>query len=137
MNLPEASHCPNCERLARRLAEQDAEIATLKVQLAQALARITQLEQQLAVARKDSSTSSKPPSSDIVKLKKPLPKGRKKRKKGGQPGHDHHPRAGHEARPELGETVPRKRGSVLPFHHDAGHRPDEQPGGASDSLRGH
>jgi septal ring factor EnvC (AmiA/AmiB activator) len=91
MKLPEA--CPNCERLARRLAEQDTEIATLKAQLAQALARITQLEQQLAAARKDSSTSSKPPSSDIVKPKQPLPKGGKKRKKGGQPGHEQHLRS--------------------------------------------
>jgi len=93
MKLPEASHYPNCERLARRLAQQDAEIAMLKAQLAQALARITQVEQQLAAARKDSSTSSKPPSSDIVKPKKPLPKGGKKRKKGGQPGHERHLRS--------------------------------------------
>jgi hypothetical protein len=90
MKLPEA--CPNCERLARCIAQQDAEIATLKAQLAQALARITQLEQQLAVACKDSSTSSKPPSSDIIKPK-PLPKGGKKRKKGGQPGHNQHLRS--------------------------------------------
>jgi len=48
------------------------------------------LQQQLAAARKDSSTSAKPPSSDIVKPKKPLPKGGKKRQKGGQPGHDQH-----------------------------------------------
>ena len=31
------------------------------------LARIAELEAQLAAAKKDSSTSSKPPSSDIVK----------------------------------------------------------------------
>ena len=50
------------------------EVAELKVQLAQALARIAelqqqnaQLQQQLAKARKNSSNSSKPPSSNIVK----------------------------------------------------------------------
>jgi septal ring factor EnvC (AmiA/AmiB activator) len=51
MKLPEATHCPNCERLGRRLAQQDADIATLKAQLAEAIARITQLEQQLAAAQ--------------------------------------------------------------------------------------
>jgi hypothetical protein len=51
------------------------------------------LQQQLAAARKDSSTSSKPPSSDIVKPKKPLSKVGKKRKKGGQPGHEQHLRS--------------------------------------------
>ena len=56
-------------------------------------ARVAQLEAELAKARKDSSTSSKPPSSDIVKPPKtPLSKGGKKRKKGGQPGHPRHER---------------------------------------------
>ena len=56
-------------------------------------ARVAQLEAELAKAKKDSSTSSKPPSSDIVKPPKPPPlKGRKKRKKGGQPGHPRHER---------------------------------------------
>jgi hypothetical protein len=58
-------------------------IATLKAENAR-------LQQQLAAARRDSSTTSKPPSSDIVKPKKPLSKGGKERKKGGQPGHDQH-----------------------------------------------
>ena len=66
MKLRETSECPNCKRLARR-------VATPEKQLAEALERIAQLEQQLAAAKKDSSTSSKPPSSDIVKPKKPLP----------------------------------------------------------------
>ena len=47
-----------------------------------------QLKQQLAAARKDSSTSSKPPSSDIVKPKKPRGKRGKKGRRGGQPGHE-------------------------------------------------
>ena len=82
MKLRETGHCANCELLAKRLARQDAEIAALRAQLTQALARITQLEQQLAAARKDSSTSSKPPSSDMVKPPKPSRKDGKKRRRG-------------------------------------------------------
>jgi transposase len=81
--------CRNCERLAERVAE-------LGKQLATALARIEELERQLAAARKDSSTSSKPPSSDIVKPPRPITKNRKgrgrKRRRGGQPGHARHDR---------------------------------------------
>jgi uncharacterized coiled-coil protein SlyX len=71
MKLRETTVCPNCKRLAEQVARQDAKIADLKAQLAAALQRIAQLEQQLAAACKNSSTSSKPPSSDIVKPKKP------------------------------------------------------------------
>jgi len=55
--------------------------------------RIAALEAELAKAKKNSSNSSKPPSSDIVKPKNPLSKGGKKRKKGGQPGHEQHLRS--------------------------------------------
>lgn len=55
--------------------------------------RIAELEVKLAEARKDSSNSSKPPSSDIVKPPKPKPpKNGKKRSRGGQPGHPRHER---------------------------------------------
>ena len=81
--------CRNCARLAERVAE-------LEKQLAAALARIEELERQLAGARKDSSTSSKPPSSDIVKAPRPADKGsgarKRKRRQGGQPGHNRHER---------------------------------------------
>ena len=53
----------------------------------------TRLEQQLAAARKDSSTSSKAPSSDVVKPKTPLRKRGKKRKWGEQPGNEQHSRS--------------------------------------------
>ena len=49
------------------------------------LDRIEQLEAQIAKMRKDSSNSSKPPSSDIVKPKTTKSKGKKK--PGGQKGH--------------------------------------------------
>jgi len=56
--------------------------------------RIEELETELAKARKTSSNSSKPPSSDIVKPpKSPKLKDKKKRKRGGQPGHPRHERA--------------------------------------------
>jgi transposase len=80
--------CRNCVRLELRLAELERQLAT-------ALARIAELEGQLAAARKNSSTSSKPPSSDIVKPP-PASSGKpgrpRKRRAGGQPGHPRHVR---------------------------------------------
>jgi transposase len=65
----------------------------LQAELTAALEEINRLRQQLAVANKNSATSSKPPSSDIVK---PKPggagEGEPKRKIGGQPGHPKHER---------------------------------------------
>jgi transposase len=56
-------------------------------------ATVARLQAQLAAARKDSSTSSKPPSSDIVKPPKPEPpEGQDRRHIGGQPGHPKHER---------------------------------------------
>lgn len=54
--------------------------------------RIAELEAELAKARKNSSTSSKPPSSDVVKPPKPKSKVKKNGKIGGQPGHPRHER---------------------------------------------
>jgi regulator of replication initiation timing len=172
MKAREAKTTANSKRRAKQFARQDAEIADLKAQRAAALQRIDKLEQenarlrdenmqlkqQLAAARKDSSTSSKTPSSDIVNPKKPRGKGRKKRKRGGQPGHPRH------ERPEfpldmLDETLPYTLdscpdcGGDLLFSRKAdprvvqqveliakplwitGHRTDKQPGRTSDPLR--
>src|SRR5271157_1548554 len=71
--------CPQCAELQKRIAELTA--------------RQEKLEAELARAKKNSSTSSKPPSSDIVKPPKPAPKGKGKRKQGAQPGHPRHQRA--------------------------------------------
>jgi len=72
------------------VARLEKENAKLKDQLAAKDKRISELESQLAKAQKNSRTSSKPPSSDIVK---PKPKsGKGKRKKGGQKGHPKHER---------------------------------------------
>lgn len=72
--------------LQARMVELEKENSDLKKSLAE-------MEIRLARARKDSSTSSKPPSSDIVKPpKEPSPEGDGKRKKGAQPGHPKHDR---------------------------------------------
>jgi len=57
-------------------------------------ARVAALEAELAKAKKHSGNSSKPPSGDIVKppKKKNKPGRPKKRKQGGQPGHQRHVR---------------------------------------------
>jgi len=57
-------------------------------------ARIAELEAEVARLKKNSATSSKPPSSDIVKPPRPPKSGGKrgKRRAGGQPGHARHTR---------------------------------------------
>ena len=68
---------------------KDRQIEELKALVAALTERIAELELELAKARKDSSTSSKPPSSDITKPKpkQKKPGRRKKPRRGGQPGH--------------------------------------------------
>lgn len=64
-------------------------VAKQTAQLERQAARIAELELALAKSKKDSSTSSKPPSSDITKRKpRQAPGRRKKPKRGGQPGHE-------------------------------------------------
>src|ERR1700761_2833023 len=77
--------CANCQRL-------QAEVAALRTRLEALHVLVAQLQAQLAAARKDSSTSSKPPSSDLVKPPKPAPPGADQRQRGGQPGHPKHQR---------------------------------------------
>ena len=57
------------------------------------LERIAALEAELAKAKKNSSNSSKPPSSDLVKPPKPPRKDGQSRQQGGQPGHEQQLRA--------------------------------------------
>src|SRR5918994_3384956 len=78
--------CPNCERL-------QAQVDALRGQLEALQAVVAQLQEQLAAARKGSSTSSKPPSSDLVKPPRPSSATGSKRRQGGQPGHPKHERA--------------------------------------------
>jgi transposase len=68
-----------------------ARCAELEPQFEQLKARVAQLEAELAAAKKNSTNSSKPPSSDIIKPSKKT-KSRKKRRRGGQKGHVKHTR---------------------------------------------
>jgi transposase len=71
--------CPQCELLSAKVTALEAELGRVR--------------QQLAAANKNSATSSKPPSSDIVKPKPPERPDGQKRSIGGQPGHDKHERS--------------------------------------------
>ena len=62
----------------RTIEELRAWVADLTIQLEKQSARIAALELELAKAKKDSTTSSKPPSSDITK---PRPKAKKSSRK--------------------------------------------------------
>ena len=98
MNTPLPNPCLHCR-------EMTAELASLR-------AEIQRVNEQLAAARKNSATSSKPPSSDIVKPKPtPLPDGQK-RMIGGQPGHPMH------------EREPFSAGEITSHHR---HEPDACP----------
>lgn len=75
----------------RRIREKDREILELKLLVAALTKRVAELELALAKAQKDSTTSSKPPSSDITEPKARRTRlGRKKPRQGGQPGHERH-----------------------------------------------
>jgi len=80
------------EELRALVAEQAARLKEQAVRLELMAARIVELELKLAKAQKDSSTSSKPPSSDFVKPKpKSQKRGRRKKpRRGAQPGHKQH-----------------------------------------------
>jgi transposase len=79
--------------MARTFTEDEVR-ELIEAAVAPLRARIAELEREIARLKKNSSTSSKPPSSDIVKPPKPtLPGGkRRKRRRGGQPGHPRHTR---------------------------------------------
>jgi transposase len=84
MNIAGMQPCARCAVLEQQLEIVLARVAELEAKLAR-------LEAELAAAKKNSTNSSKPPSSDIVKPNK-KPKSGEKRKCGGQPGHSKHER---------------------------------------------
>lgn len=81
-------------QLQEIIARQAAQIDLLGVEVRSLRAENAALAQENARLRKNSSNSSKPPSSDIVKPPRPKGKGRrgKRRRIGGQPGHIRHER---------------------------------------------
>jgi transposase len=78
MKKEEKPACAGCRELQGQVEALAAEVASLR--------------EQLARARKDSSTSSKPPSSDIVQARPAQADEAAKRSLGGQPGHPRHDR---------------------------------------------
>src|SRR5581483_3318926 len=75
--------CPQCLILQQQLQALQQQVQDLQ-------ATVAKLQTQLAAKNKNSSTSSKPPSSDLVK---PPGTTDSPRAAGGQPGHPHHQRA--------------------------------------------
>ena len=78
------------ELIAKALAPVLARVADLEADNVQLRAENAALQAEIVRLKKNSSNSSKPPSSDIVKPPKPMPAHGGKRKIGGQPGHERH-----------------------------------------------
>jgi transposase len=82
------------ERLRRELVERERQLAEAQKRIADAQKQIADLERQLALRQQNSTTTSKPPSSDGLAGRQ-RERGRRKksrRKPGGQPGHPGHSR---------------------------------------------
>jgi transposase len=77
--------------LEKQLKQRDDHIATLEKQVAELIKVNAELADKVAKLSKNSSNSSKPPSSDIVKPPRKT-KNKKPRNIGGQPGHTKHER---------------------------------------------
>jgi len=80
------------ERLRRELAERERQLAEARKQIAESAKKIVDLERQLALRQQNSTTSSKPPSSDGLAGRQRV-RGRRassRRHPGGQPGHPGH-----------------------------------------------
>jgi transposase len=72
--------------------EKDVIIARQQELIGQLTERVGQLEAEIARLKKNSSNSSKPPSSDIVKPRPPKARRKRGRKRGAQHGHRKHVR---------------------------------------------
>src|ERR1035437_572707 len=79
--------------IAEAMAPLQKRIAELEKRVVELETENTSLKNEVARLKKNSSNSSKPPSSDIVKPPKPVPPHGGKQKIGGQPGHERHLRA--------------------------------------------
>src|ERR1035437_1187624 len=79
--------------IAEAMAPLQKRIAELEKRVVELETENTSLKNEVARLKKNSSNSSKPPSSDIVKPPKPAGPHGGKRKIGGQQGHERHLRA--------------------------------------------
>src|SRR5215469_1535084 len=104
-----------------QLKRRDAQIKKRDALLKAALEKIALLESKVAMLKKNSGNSSKPPSSDIVKPPKPKDKNGKEinRKQGAQPGHKQHLRK--PIAPELVDEIVKLELQNCP---DCGHKLD-------------
>jgi transposase len=82
------------DRLRRELAERERQLAEAQKRIADAQKQIADLERQLALRQQNSTTTSKPPSSDgLAGCQRERGRRKKSRRKaGGQPGHPGHSR---------------------------------------------
>lgn len=103
------------EQASKRITEQQKQITQQEEQLAEQQKQVRKLERELAESRRNSTNSSKPPSSDGLagpqRVRGRKPDGAKcKRRAGGQPGHPGHYREPVEAA-NVSQTI-----EVLPKH---------------------
>jgi transposase len=100
-------------------------VAPLKARIEELEGENSRLLGVIARLRKDSSTSSKPPSSDIVKPPKAPRQDGSKRRRGGQPGHQQHlrsafpPEAVNTVVPYTLDCCPECGGKLRPFERAA------------------
>src|SRR3954454_15914373 len=94
MRQASASHCPRCEQLQQQVQVLQRQQQQQQQTITSLLDELRQVKEKLAGARKNSSTSSKPPSSDLVKPDSEAATAESSsRPSGGQPGHPKHERA--------------------------------------------
>jgi len=99
--MDESRVCPNCAEMLQRMEVLENKLSLAFEKLYKSETRVRQLQEALAGSAKDSTNSSKPPSSDIVKPPKKNANGARRR--GGQVGHAPQQRAAFRPE-EIGEV---------------------------------